>query len=391
MKTLVLVILLSTSISAESLGVFPFSESCLQPCVDQKEIQKTGNDTSKSNANSNTNLISGRSIEPFPILSYDTDTGFGYGAKGFFLNQLGMNESFDLTFFNSTKGERWYRFVFSIPDFELRQRKIYPFAIDLTIDYDKYIKNNFFGVGSSSNFSNKEFYTKEPLEISLILSRGFTNNFVGQIGLKYNYIRNFNIPDNSIILNLPSKLSSSKVNFTSMLINLRYDTRSSFINPSDGTVLQGETEFAAKNSLSNISFNRFAGGFQYYTALLFPKTILALRINLQTLTGDNLPIQVLLPLGGNSTLRGYSQDRFLDKTSAMVNAEIRYPIYWRFGGIVGMDAGKVWNSISKMNLNNWANNPVAGLRFYMDTFVVRLDVGFGRETTGVYFNFGQIF
>jgi len=27
----------------------------------------------------------------------------------------------------------------------------------------------------------------------------------------------------------------------------------------------------------------------------------------------------------------------------------------------------------------------------MDTFVVRLDVGFGKETTGVYFNFGQIF
>ena len=45
-------------------------------------------------------------FEIFPILSYDTDTGFGYGLKSFFLNFLGINESFDLILFNSTKGSR---------------------------------------------------------------------------------------------------------------------------------------------------------------------------------------------------------------------------------------------------------------------------------------------
>ncbi len=73
MKALVLVILLSTSISAESLEVFPFSESCLQRYDDQTEILKTKNDTTKTNNNSNRDLIRGKSIEPFPILSYDAD------------------------------------------------------------------------------------------------------------------------------------------------------------------------------------------------------------------------------------------------------------------------------------------------------------------------------
>jgi hypothetical protein len=27
----------------------------------------------------------------------------------------------------------------------------------------------------------------------------------------------------------------------------------------------------------------------------------------------------------------------------------------------------------------------------MDTFVVRADIGFGKETTGFYLNFGQLF
>ena len=56
-------------------------------------------------------------IEPLPILSYDSNTGFGFGAKAFFLNLLKLRESFDLIIFFSTKGERSLRFDFSLPDF----------------------------------------------------------------------------------------------------------------------------------------------------------------------------------------------------------------------------------------------------------------------------------
>ena len=330
-------------------------------------------------------------IEPLPIFSYDTDVGFGYGAKAFFLNLLKHNESFDITLFNSTKGERWYRFVFSLPDFELRQGKVYPLALDLIVDYDKYIRNSFFGTGNKSSYNDLEEYTKESFEVDLNLSRGFSKNIIGQFGLKYKTVRNFNFSDSSKLLLQPSLLSSSKENFSSLNFSLRYDTRNSFINPSSGVVLLGETEFAPKLSFTNTSFARYAGWLQYYSILFYPNTIFAFRTGLQTLTGNNLPVQALLSIGGNNTLRGYPQDRFLDKTAALVNAELRLPIFWRFGGIVGLDAGKVWNSINKMDIKNWPNNPVFGLRFYMDTYVIRLDVGLGKETTGFYFNFGQIF
>ena len=56
-----------------------------------------------------------------------------------------------------------------------------------------------------------------------------------------------------------------------------------------------------------------------------------------------------------------------------------------------MDAGKVWNSIGKINLKKWSDNPVFGPRFYMDTFIIPLDVGLGKETTGFYLNFSQTF
>lgn len=330
-------------------------------------------------------------FEGLPIASYDTDAGFGYGAKAFFLNQLENNESFDLVLFNSTKGERWYRFVFSMPDFELRQGTVYPFAVDVTIDYDKWISNSFFGVGNRSAYSAREVYTREPLEITAALSRGFTEHSILQAGLRYKTVRNSHIPANSKLIDPSSPLNSSRATVGSLFFVYSYDARDSYINPSRGYVLQGEVEYAPKSFFSNVSLQRVGSTIQYYSTLFYPKTIFAFRTQWQTLGNENIPVQMLLPIGGNRTLRGSPQDRFLDKTSAIVNGEIRFPILWRFGGVLGIDAGKVWNAPSKIDFTRWAANPVAGIRFNMETFIVRLDIGLGHETTGFYLNFGHLF
>jgi outer membrane protein assembly factor BamA len=186
-------------------------------------------------------------------------------------------------------------------------------------------------------------------------------------------------------------LNSATARCHSLFASYRYDSRNSFINPSRGWVLQAEGEFAPQSGMTNVQLGRLAGWVQYYSVLFYPKTVLALRLGMQGLVGSNLPVQMLLSIGGNQTLRGSPQDRYLDKTAAISNAEIRFPIYWRFGGIIGFDAGKVWHGLSDVNLSRWPANPVVGLRFSMETFVVRMDLGFGKETTGMYVNFGHLF
>lgn len=332
-----------------------------------------------------------RRLDPFPIVTYDSDIGFGYGAKLFLLNQLKASESFDLTLFNSSKGERWYRFVFSLPDFELRQGKIYPLAFDLVIDYDKYIKNNFFGVGNGSKDNDREIYTREPLDINFTLSRGFSKRLIGQLGFRYKTMRNFNFAPDSRLRDLLPTLNAGRANYASVFSNWRFDSRDSFINPSSGLVLQGEMEWAPRTGLGNVSFVRSAFWVQTYTTLFYPKTVLALRLGAQELSGKNLPVQILLPLGGNTTLRGSLQDRYLGKSAVLANAELRFPLLRRLGGVLGLDAGKVWPSLAEFDFPGWTVNPTAGLRFIMNTFVVRFDVGFGKENTGVYFNFGHLF
>jgi hemolysin activation/secretion protein len=84
-------------------------------------------------------------------------------------------------------------------------------------------------------------------------------------------------------------------------------------------------------------------------------------------------------------------DRFIDKGMAIVNAELRLPFWRRLGCVAGVDAGKVWADLRSVDLARWSVSPVLGLRLRMQTFVVRLDVGFGKESTGVYVNFGHLF
>lgn len=311
--------------------------------------------------------------------------------KGFALNLLKMNESFDVLLFNSTKGERWYRFVFSIPDFDLRQFKKYPLSVDIVVDYDKWINSNFFGIGNNTSFNNRQTYTKEPLEVNLTLGHTFSKELVTQAGLKYKSVKNSNFTNENQLLTKYPEIEHKKSTYLSLFFNFRYDTRNSFINPANGSVILFEAELIPKTRYSDVKFQRLSLWLQQYFILGYPKTVLALRYGLQSLIGNDIPIQNLLSLGGNSTLRGSPQDRYLDKVSSLFNAELRFPIYWRFGGTLALDGGKVWSALSKYDLKQWAVNPTLGLRFYMNTFVVRLDVGLGKETTGIYFNFGQLF
>jgi len=332
-----------------------------------------------------------REFEGLPILSYDTDVGLGYGAKAFFLNFLGLTESLDLVAFNSTKGERWYRLVLSMPDFELRQGRVYPLSFDLIVDYDKYLKNNFYGVGSDTREVDRETHTKEPLEILGVLSRGFSPEFVAQLGLKYRTVRNFNYDVNGLFARSLPETNQGRSSAATLYASARYDSRDSYINPSRGQVVQAEFETGGSWLAGDYTITSTTIALQTYHVLFYPKTVFAGRLLSQIVSGSDIPVHALATVGGTRTLRGYPQDRFLDKTAAVLNVEVRFPIYWRFGGVVGVDAGKAFSSPTLAGFHNWAVNSLVGLRFSMDTFVVRADLGFGKETTGFYLNFGHLF
>lgn len=330
-------------------------------------------------------------FEPLPILSYDSNTGFGFGAKAFLLNFFHTRESLDMIVFFSTKGERWFRTVFSVPDFELRQGTVYPLALDVLFDYDKFVAYNFFGVGNDSKFDDQEIYTRLVIESSAMFNRGFSKRVVGQFGLKYKKIESWDFDKGGQLINLIPEHNNPNLEFITLYLGWRYDSRNSYIHPNQGLVVKADIDWTPKLDWNTIHLYQWSFWFHYYTEVLFPNTVFAARLGTRNAIGENLPIQLLIPIGSNRTLRGYPQDRFLDKATALVNLELRFPLFGRFGGLVGADFGRVWPALDEFSFENWHSNAIVGLRYYMDTYVVRLDVGISTETMGIYFNFGHIF
>ena len=123
-----------------------------------------------------------RSLSAFPILMYDTDIGFGYGGRGKFVDYFKRKETLDLILFNSTKGERWYVFTFSIPDLEIRQGKTYGLSFDLKAEYDKFLSYSFYGIGAGTPEENRTILTHQTTNLAFTFGRGLEPHLVVEGG-----------------------------------------------------------------------------------------------------------------------------------------------------------------------------------------------------------------
>ena len=335
----------------------------------------------------------GKSLSAFPILMYDTDIGYGYGAKAKFVNYLSRKESFDLILFNSSKGERWYVFTFSIPDFEIRQRKKYSFSFDLKAEYDKYLKYFYYGRGPDSRKEDVSEFTFRKTEVMLTLGRGITPFVVVEGGYVFKDVEYLKIEEDSPFSGLLKGVGHKFSPFVFFV--LRFDTSDSQIHPKEGFRFLLQNDFAAGFlGNKNAEFHRMTLDFRKYLCLLGKSDVLAFRTLIQKISGSKIPLFEMSVLGGASILnamRGYKLNRFLDHGKFLVNIEYRFPLFWRIGGNLFVDGGSVWPSWGKIDLSRTALNAGWGLRYYLKNFIVRFDMGFSKEGTGIYFNFNHVF
>ena len=334
-----------------------------------------------------------KSLSVFPILMYDTDIGVGYGGKIKLVSFLAKKESFDLILFNSSKGERWLVFTFSIPDFEIRQGKKYALSFDIKAEYDKYNKYYFYGIGPSARKEDETVFTYEKKELQLTLGRGFTESFVIECSYFLKNVSYFQVEEDQVFTDVIKGVGEHFTPYLSLVF--RYDTSDSQIHPRKGYRLLFQNDLAASAlGNRNAEFYRFALDFRKYFLLLGERDVLAFRVLVQKIYGSNIPIYEMVILGGGSTMeimRGYKLNRFQDKGKLLANLEYRFPIWGRLGGNLFAEAGSVWPDFSKISLNRLVFDGGWGLRYYLKDFVVRFDIGFSSEGMGIYFNFGHAF
>lgn len=127
-------------------------------------------------------------------------------------------------------------------------------------------------------------------------------------------------------------------------------------------------------------------------------TVFRLMYN-QTL-GDDVPFLEQSILGGESTLRGYGRNRFIDNSYFLCNLEERIRLFrWEVFGVTAdwevapfIDMGAVMESLERASSSNFEYNPGIGFRAIVRPNIVgRVDLGVGKDGPAVFVGLGYPF
>jgi outer membrane protein assembly factor BamA len=234
------------------------------------------------------------------------------------------------------------------------------------------------------------------MESKITLNTSFEKEMTGALGIKFKSLSTYNYRRDGRLTSLEVNnifADQPYLKYVSVYLNAKWDTRNSYINPSKGLAVETEFEYAPDLFDNNDAFFRQAFIIRNFQEIFLEDFILASRAMEQILIPKPGSSQFLaLPIGGSNTLRGVPMDKFRFNSEFLLNNELRFPIWWKFGGIAGVDIGYGSNkNLYPEDAINWIANPVIGLRFYMDNYVVRADIGYYKGDIGFYLNFGHIY
>ncbi|MCB9732644.1 MAG: BamA/TamA family outer membrane protein [Deltaproteobacteria bacterium] len=109
--------------------------------------------------------------------------------------------------------------------------------------------------------------------------------------------------------------------------------------------------------------------------------VLALQ-GLVQLTSGRLPFQLLPQLGGPDRMRGWFRGQLRDEDLMAVQAEWRFPLVGRLGGVVFASAGTAFSRVDTLGTDDLRADGGVGLRFALNRpqrVNLRVDLAYGSE------------
>jgi hypothetical protein len=171
------------------------------------------------------------------------------------------------------------------------------------------------------------------------------------------------------------------------------DQRDNVFYPTQGKYLELGLLYSGKAVGSDFEFTKYTVDARKYWSREDSEAVFALNAYLEFNTGQP-PFTHLSMVGGTRLLRGYYQGRYRDRQMAILQAEYRFSIIWRFKGTVFGGLGNLADQPQDFQLTNTRYTLGLGLRFLLlkdEKAHVRVDYGFGKNTSGVYITVGEAF
>jgi hypothetical protein len=391
--------------------------------------------------------VEGGFPDALPLIAYDTNLGLELGVGGHYTwTGSRADPLFDYTPYRhrlyaqalATTGGYQQHFV-SYDGFYVGDS---PYQIRAVLTYERNTNANYFGTGTSTladlSFGGRSYstydaavsaagahyfhYTYDRPQAQVLLERTFLGGRVRglyAINVQHVAITRYDSPG------APSKLGSDCAaglvsgcdggwNNT-LRAGISFDTRDFNPDPRSGVFVDSTGHWSAKGFGSSVNYLRWTTAARAYVSP-FPKlaeVVIAARV-LYSIQSANVPffsMDVLAMaggvddptdqtgLGGERTLRGYRQDRFVGLVAAAANAEIRWT-FVRFP-LLGqrlslqiaplVDTGRVFDRVG-LSFSDWKVAAGAGLRVgWNRSTIVMFDFGVSREDSGFFIDWGMPF
>ncbi|UYZ63822.1 outer membrane protein assembly factor [Hymenobacter weizhouensis] len=260
---------------------------------------------------------------------------------------------------------------------------------------------NYYGTGPHTRLVNKSVIQYQLLILQQrVLRRVAPNWFAGGL-YRLTHLRDVRLreginqdPTRSRLFDRPAREYQQNTLTSGLGPALLYDGRDNVLSTFQGSYLDVSTLFNARALGSELPFTRFTFDARHFRQLaLTGRPVLALQLVGQFHAG-RVPFRELANLGGDRVLRGYYEGRYRDRQLLALQAELRCPLFWRFGAVLFGGLGQVGYRPLELVQNSPKGAAGAGLRFAFnraDRLNLRLDYGRGKTSSGVYFSINEAF
>jgi hypothetical protein len=255
--------------------------------------------------------------------------------------------------------------------------------------------SEFYGIGSTTAESGKEKYTPVyvPVNVS-ILCRVMKNLYAGP-SLDYKYEKIISAEKGGVLDR--GLVSGTKAGSTTGAGAMAaFDTRDSEMNPHEGFYSEARAVLYQRSFGGNNNF--FKTSLDVRSYISFGASTLGLQLYGASVSGD-VPFYYNPSLGGGSngggdcSLRGYLNERYIDRNLVFFQTEYRIPVWSRLGVALFAGAGEVASDYGSFGEHPRAAAG-AGLRCMIDKeqkINLRMDVSYNGKESYAYLNILEAF
>ena len=332
---------------------------------------------------------------PIPVVSYSSITDWLFGITKINSFRIGAKDQSDTTIQPSTITALAYLTLNNQYKFVLSSKLM--FGENKYISATKFMMIDFpeiyFGIGNNTKSSDSCLVTTK----NIAFNQSFAYKPIKRwyIGIKYsfnNYIKVDTI-GNDVSCNIDvSNLPENEGIQSGIGIMISRETRDNRFNARKGSYLLFKYMNFGNWIGSKFNYNSFTFEYNKYITPIKGLTI-ASQVYTEAKFGD-VPIQSLARMGGSHQMRGIYNGRFRDHTMITTQVELRFPIFWIFGGAVFTGFGEVAPDYEAYTWDGIKWTYGAGLRMmvYKATRTnLRFDVGFFEKRPLFFFTFSEAF